>query len=68
MAKRDPKESVQQLAAQVGKPKARQFLVAAGVSTSAADKLLRDKYPWEIGLLLGAAIERACESARENVA
>lgn len=68
MAIKDHKNTVQDLAARVGKPRARQFLVAAGVSISAADKLLRGKYKSEIGLLLGAAIERAAQSALEDVA
>ena len=68
MAKKDHKKLVDQLGAQVGKRKARQLLVAAGISTSAAEKLLRGKYLHEVGLLMGAAIERALASAQDEVA
>lgn len=58
MAK-DPKKIVQEIANQVGKHEARKRLVDEGVSTSTADKLVRDRYPSEIGQLLLQAILKA---------
>lgn len=68
MTNRDPKELVQELAESLGKNEAKKFLVAEGISTSTADKLVGNRYASEVRGLVQQAIIRACESARKRIA
>jgi hypothetical protein len=63
---KDPKETVQEMVSLVGKRETRRLLTIAGVSTSVADKLSRNKYEPEIGPLIGAAIARARKAAKKT--
>lgn len=63
---KDWKKNVKDMAKRVGKSEAKRQLVVAGVSTSTADKLIRDVYPSEVGPLLGAAIQRAIEASKQQ--
>lgn len=68
MSRKDPKEEALELANQVGKPEARRLLVVAGISPHTADKLISGRYTSEVGLLVGAAIQRAIEAAKSGAA
>lgn len=59
------KAQVKAWATQIGKSEARRLLVVAGVSPHTADKLIGGRYPSEVGLLMGAAIERAIEASKQ---
>jgi hypothetical protein len=63
--KQDLKQIVLEMASRVGKLKAHELLLSEKVAPSTATKLLRGSYPSEIGELLGAAILRADEKARQ---
>lgn len=54
------------LAARIGKSEARRRLVVEGVSPHTADKIIGSRYPSEIGVLLGAAIQRAIEVSKAS--
>lgn len=58
MAK-DPKKIVEEIVKQVGKRQAQKLLVEADISNSVASKLVHGLYPSRVGVLVGAAIERA---------
>ena len=59
------KQAAMDLAKRVGKPEARRLLVVAGISPHTADKLISGRYTSEVGLLVGAAINRAVEAAKQ---
>lgn len=63
----DPRESVLELVALVGRSEARTLLVLEGVSPHTADKLTAGKYPSRVGKLMGDAIERVLSSVRVRV-
>lgn len=63
---KNPKKLVKELSAQVGRPEAKRLLVVEGVSISTADKLVRDVYKNEVGLLIQAAILKAVEASKKQ--
>jgi hypothetical protein len=67
MAK-DPKDLVRQIVSQVGKQEARRLLVATGISISASDKLVGQRYANEVGLLVKKAIMEAYEMCKKRSA
>ncbi len=61
---KDPKKLIKELASQVGRPEAKRLLVTEGISVSVADKLVRDVYKSDVGLLVQDAISRAIKAAK----
>lgn len=59
MGKKSPKELVQVIANQVGKPRARELLREEGLAKVTADRLVRGTYEPEVKRLVQGAIERA---------
>lgn len=66
MSKKDMKKAVVMWAEQVGKPEARRHLVVAGISPHTADKLVGNRYPSELGILMCAAVERAMRASKQQ--
>lgn len=66
MANKNLKKDIADLAKRVGKPEARRLLVVAGISPHTADKLIGERYPSEVGILVGAAIQRAIEASKQE--
>lgn len=63
---KDPKKLIKELSAQVGRPEAKRLLVSEGISISTADKLVRDVYKNDVGLLIQDAIRRAIEASKQR--
>jgi len=68
MEPKDFRKTAKDLVRAVGKKEAVRLMVMAGASPSVADKLARNVYPSEIGLLLGRAIEEALTEANKRSA
>lgn len=64
MSRKSPKELVQVIANQVGKPKARELLREEGLAKVTADRLVRGTYEPEVKRLVQGAIERAFARAK----
>lgn len=62
------KKTLKTLVKKVGIVEARRLLVIAGVSPSTADKLVGNRYPSEVGRLLGATITRVATEAGAQAA
>lgn len=65
MSSNELKRKTIEFAKRVGKPEARRLLVVAGISPHTADKIIGGRYPSEIGILLGAAIQRVIEASKQ---
>jgi hypothetical protein len=65
---KDPKKIVSEIVKLVGKSRAEKLLIMADASTSVAGKLVRGRYPNEVGDLLAGAIRRAREMAEAEKA
>lgn len=63
---KDPKKVVLEIAQQVGKHEAQRLLVDEGVSTSTAQKLVANRYHFEVGQLVRQAIMRALEASKRT--
>lgn len=63
---KDPKKLIKQLTSQVGKPEAKRLLISEGISISTADKLVREVYKNEVGLLIRAAVLRAVKASEQE--
>lgn len=58
---RDPKEVLKEVVERVGKRAARELLLNLKVNPSTAEKLVGERYEWDIGFLLLQKIYRAHE-------
>lgn len=65
---KDPKITVRELVARVGKHEASRLLVEAGVSTSTTSKLVSNNYKSEVKNLVTQAIAKAWELSKKRTA